>query len=67
LIAIRLAFGSSAGSPAASVDPSLVVAQEQLALQREVAQADIQIKRDKAHADMPSLRSRRGSRPRSSA
>ena len=32
--------------------PSLLVAQEQIALQREAAQADIQIKRDKAQADM---------------
>ena len=48
----RVSAMRAEATPAASVDPSLVVAQEQIALQREAAQADIQIKRDKAHADM---------------
>ena len=48
----RVAAIRAEATPAASVDPALLVAQEQIALQREAAQADIQIKRDKAQADM---------------
>ena len=48
----RVAAGRAEATPTASVEPALLVAQEQIALQREAAQADIQIKRDKAQADM---------------
>ena len=48
----RVAAGRAEATPTASVDPALLVAQAQIALQHEAAQADIQIKRDKAQADM---------------
>ena len=39
-------------TPPASVDPALLAAQVQIAIQREAAQADIEIKHDNAQADM---------------
>jgi len=48
----RVAAARAEATPATSIDPALLMAQAQIALQREAAQADIQIKRDKAQADM---------------
>jgi hypothetical protein len=48
----RVAATRAQATPAASVDPALLAAEAQIALQREAAQAEIQIKRDKAKADM---------------
>jgi hypothetical protein len=48
----RVAATRAQASPPVSVDPALLAAEAQIALQREAAQADIQIKRDKAQADM---------------
>jgi hypothetical protein len=48
----RVAATHAEATPAASVDPALLAAQTQIAIQREAAHADIQIRRNKARADM---------------
>jgi hypothetical protein len=48
----RLAAAQPQASSPSAVDPVLLAAQAQIAIQREAAQADIEIKREKARADM---------------
>ncbi|MPZ32038.1 MAG: hypothetical protein GEV13_13760 [Rhodospirillales bacterium] len=48
----RVAATHADVTQAVSVDPALLAAHAQIAIQREMAQADIHIKRDKAQADM---------------